>query len=98
MYRACRPSNRSDDADPHDAPTLLFRCEFAEPIGRGDPAIHEDVAAGETPAACAPTIATLTSYRAFPRTSAAALTFSWLMSASRTCLPKPTRRAIAWPI
>ena len=29
------------------------------------------------------------------KTSAAALAFSWRMSASKTCLPTPTRRAIA---
>ena len=32
------------------------------------------------------------------RTSAAALALSGRMSASTTCLPTPTRRAIAWPI
>ena len=43
----------------------------------------------------ASTVATLTSYPAFPRTSAAALALSGRMSASRTCLPTPTRRAIS---
>ena len=44
------------------------------------------------------TVATLTSYPALPRVSAAAMAFSSRRSASRTCLPTPTRRAIACPI
>ena len=46
----------------------------------------------------ASTIEVLTSYPAFPRTSAAASAFCWRKSASRMCLPTPTRRAIACPI
>ena len=41
---------------------------------------------------------TLTSHPALDRTSAAALAFSERRSASRTRLPTPTRRAMAWPI
>src|SRR5512132_60344 len=44
------------------------------------------------------TVAVLTSNPALLNTSAAASAFSWRKSASRTCLPALTRRAIAWPI
>ena len=44
------------------------------------------------------TVAVLTSNPALRNTSAAASAFSWCRSASRTCLPALTRRAMAWPI
>src|SRR6476619_5121610 len=44
------------------------------------------------------TVAVLTSNPALLNTSAAASAFSWRKSASTTCLPALTRRAIAWPI
>ena len=44
------------------------------------------------------TVAVLTSNPASPSTFAAASAFSRRRSASRTCLPALTRRAIAWPI
>jgi hypothetical protein len=44
------------------------------------------------------TVVVLTSNPALLNTSAAASAFSWRKSASRTCLPALTRRAIAWPI
>src|SRR5271166_2832241 len=43
-------------------------------------------------------VAVLTSKPALLRVFAAASAFSWRKSASTTCLPAPTRRAIAWPI
>ncbi len=43
-------------------------------------------------------MAVLTSKPALANTSAAASAFSWRRSASRTCLPALTRRAMAWPI
>jgi hypothetical protein len=44
------------------------------------------------------TVVTLASNPAFIRVSAAAVAFSKWRSASRRCLPTPTRGAIAWPI
>jgi hypothetical protein len=44
------------------------------------------------------TVVALTSYPAFSKTPAAASEFRWRTSASKTCLPTLTRRAIAWPL
>jgi hypothetical protein len=44
------------------------------------------------------TVAVLTSNPALLITSAAAFAFSARRSASRTCFPAPTRRAIVWPM
>jgi hypothetical protein len=42
------------------------------------------------------TVVVLTSKPALPKASAAASAFAWCRSASTTCLPALTRRAIAW--